>query len=91
MGFSLELLVAIFEQAIKEKRKYVAVAVQIEGASRSEVIINSSENLESKKAYYANAYDEYAKLKANPNIRIAYAVAGDTFAQIEDQIGWSEE
>lgn len=38
--------------------------------NKPETIINPNDNFESKLNYYANAYDEDLKLKANPNIKI---------------------
>jgi hypothetical protein len=63
-------LIILFNEAVKARCKYVYVAVRVKGTPKDEIIINPIENAMIKLNYYANAYDDYLKLKANPDIEI---------------------
>lgn len=65
-----------FKNAIKGKHMYIGVRVKIQGFPESEMIINSSENFESKLEYYKKAYDENLVLKTYSGIQIVACESG---------------
>lgn len=80
---------AVFKNAIENHAAYIGVAIQTEGSSRPEIIINPIENFEEKLKYYRAAYDEDMVLvsaKGKKDIRIMAVAWGDSFADIEFQM-----
>lgn len=76
----------LFRNAKTEKAAYVAVEIQTEGNSQTEIIINPYENVEDKLAYYMSAYDDDLTLiatKGKKDIRIVAAAQGNCFADIQ--------
>lgn len=59
-----------FTNAQKDNATYVAVKVQMQGFTDPEIIINTSNNFESKLEYYKKAYNEDLTLKAFNGIKI---------------------
>lgn len=64
------------KQAIHHEMPYVAVVVSVPNCTSPEIIVNPLENVPDKTIYYANAYDENMRLKANPSIRITSVYTG---------------
>lgn len=64
-----EEMLKFIDDAIKEQAPYFAVLVDL-GLPEPEQIINPLANLEEKKKYYDEAYDDELHLKANKKIRI---------------------
>lgn len=53
-----ENLEKMFNLAVRENAKYVAITVKMKGHEKEELIINRIENAFSKLAYYVQTYDE---------------------------------
>ena len=58
----------------------------MDGFTKPEIIINESENFDSKLAYYKKAYNEDLTLKAFNGIKIIGFTFGDNFSEIEDDL-----
>jgi len=84
--FTMKNLENVFEAAIKNNNKYIAVKVETKGSEKPEIIINPAENFESKLEYYQNAYDENLSLKKAKGIKIVAAINGNDFAWIESSL-----
>lgn len=67
---NMQSLIDMFEAAKEVGAKYFGIVVEIEGAPRCEMIINSIENIDAKLDYYKKAYDENLQLKHAKGIRI---------------------
>lgn len=79
---TLKNLENCFESAAKEQVTFVGIAVVANNQEVPEVILNRTENFESKLAYYKNAYNDDLTLKANTNIKIV----GFTHANTANEI-----
>ena len=86
MNLRRENLVNCFTQAEKLNYTYVAVAIDIQGNTQAEIIINHKDNFEAKLNYYLNAYDENLILNADNRIRIVGFTMTDTFEQVEEDL-----
>lgn len=84
---TMEALMRSFKSDWSKNSKYVGISVIIEGATKPEVIINSKDNFESKRAYYEKAYDENLKLKFNPAISIVRYTFGNSYEEIQANLG----
>ncbi|MGF0347727.1 hypothetical protein ACQR3P_29220 [Rhodococcus sp. IEGM1300] len=64
----------IFKRHIRDMMREgdhtLTVFIQMPSLPEPEMIVNPPHNLESKLAYYLEAYDEDMRLKSNPNIRM---------------------
>lgn len=67
---NLSKLENCFNVAKETNQKFVGVLVQMAGFEKPELIINETENFETKLAYYKKAYDENLVLKTFSGIRI---------------------
>ena len=67
---NLSKLENCFNVAKETNQKFVGVLVQMSGFEKPELIINETENFETKLAYYKKAYDENLVLKTFSGIRI---------------------
>ena len=76
----------VFETAKKSKNKYIGVKIEMEGFERPEVIINPSENFETKLAYYKKTYDKDLVLKSFKGIKIVGVINGNDYAWIESSL-----
>lgn len=56
-----------FEQAKKEKAKFVAVTIYTAGFEKPEIIINEASNFQAKVDYYSSAYNNDLTLKSAPD------------------------
>lgn len=61
---------AIFRDAKAEGDKYIAIFIKMPGCDKPEIIINPSENFDSKLEYYMKAYNDDLTLKACNDISI---------------------
>lgn len=75
-----ERLMQDMEYAIKFKVPYFYVKIETKGSEGLEIIINPFCNLEKKRDYYDNAYDDNLTLKSYNGIRI---VSWDCFSKNE--------
>lgn len=66
----------VVDKAIEEKQG-IAVFISMPWLNKPEVILNPQENLEEKRTYYLDAYDENMRLKSNENIKITKVLKGD--------------
>lgn len=67
-----ELFLDDFDKKIEKSKTSGAlmVFVKIPSCPKCELIINTRENFEIKREYYANAYDDELRLKSNKDIYI---------------------
>lgn len=83
-------LKALFINAKVEGARYIGVRIATEGSSEPEIIINPEKNFDSKFEYYMSAYDDNLILisaKGKKEIRITGIAQGNTFEDIEFQLG----
>ena len=85
---TIDNLEKCFNTAKELKQKYVGVKIEMEGFTKPEIIINESENFDSKLAYYKKAYNEDLTLKTFKGIKIIGFTFGDNFSEIEDDLIW---
>lgn len=74
-----------FEDAKTQNKKYVGVLISMQGFPNPEIIINTSENFDTKLAYYKKAYNDDLTLKAFNGIKIEDFDYTDSFAKLEDK------
>lgn len=79
----IECLEKCFENAIKFKKKYVGVIIEMQGFKKPELIINTTDNFKEKLEYYKKAYNEDLILKSFNGIKIVNFVASDYIQVIE--------
>ncbi|MDF2844808.1 MAG: hypothetical protein K0R00_3234 [Herbinix sp.] len=84
--FTMKNLENVFEAAVTNKHKYIAVKIETKGSEKPEIIINPSENFKPKLEYYQGAYEEDLTLKKAKGIKIVGAVSGNDFAWIESSL-----
>jgi hypothetical protein len=80
-------LMELFDFAIAQEKKFVAVKVKIAGQDAPEVILNSNSSFKKKKEYYDKAYNKDLTLKATSDIKITEFVAFDMPATLLNFIG----
>ena len=83
---TIDNLEKCFNTAKELKQKYVGVKIEMEGFTKPEIIINESENFDSKLTYYKKAYNEDLTLKAFNGIRIMGFTFGNSFHSIEEDL-----
>ena len=83
---TIDNLEKCFNNAKFMENKYVGVKIAMEGFTKSEIIINESENFDSKLAYYKKAYNEDLTLKAFNGIKIIGFTFGESFSEIEEDL-----
>ena len=83
---TIDNLEKCFNTAKVLNQKYVGVEIEMQGFTKPEIIINESENFDSKLAYYKKAYNEDLTLKAFNGIRIIGFTFGESFDDIEDDL-----
>jgi hypothetical protein len=64
---------------------YFAVEVEMEGFTRTEIIVNEMENIEDKLEYYGRVYDDDMKHK-HGKVRIIGASTGRTVQETVDYL-----
>lgn len=84
IGFDLKMehLVNTFHAAKDSGARFVAIVIQMEGFQEDEIIVNPSENFESKLAYYQKTYDENLQHKFAPGISITGFTFGENFGSL---------
>lgn len=75
---NLNIMLNAMEYAM-EHNQHFAVAINIIGCDKPEIIINPPENLKHKIEYYKIAYDEECKLKSYEKIKIMNYAFGNDF------------
>ncbi len=80
---TIDNLEKCFDVASHADKKYVGVLIKMEGFPKPEVVINESENFDSKFAYYKKAYDENLVLRSFSGIRIIGFTYGNELTDIE--------
>lgn len=83
---SMKNLENMFKSAAKNNHKYVGVKIEMEGFAKPEIIINQSENFETKLAYYQKSYNDDLTLKSFKGIKIVGLISGNDFAWIEQSL-----
>lgn len=78
-----DLMVATFQKAKEDKKKYIGILVHMENFPECEVIINRFENIDYKINYWCRVYDEKLQHKFSPDISIVEWAVGDSYAEIE--------
>jgi hypothetical protein len=71
-----------FNEAIKQRAKFIGVLIKMPGFDRPEVIINSYENFNKKLAYYKKTYDEDLEHKFSKGIKIIDSCYGNSYSEI---------
>ena len=77
-------LVDVFNRAISQEENYIGVRIETQGSARPEIIINPTENFETKLEYYQKAYNDDLTLKSFNGIKITGFMYGENFAEIQD-------
>lgn len=72
-----EQLREVFNQAVKEEKDFIAVAIKTRDSEGLETIINPRCNFMQKLEYYENAYNDNLVLKSYDGIEIVHFVAYD--------------
>lgn len=67
----------IVDETITSSDKFIVVVILTRGNNAPEYIINPNENLQNKKEYYDNAYDENMVLKTCDGIKIIDVFSGE--------------
>ena len=83
---TMDNLEKCFNTAKVLNQKYVGVEIEMQGLTKPEIIINESENFDSKLAYYKKAYNEDLTFKAFNGVKIAGFTFGDNFKEIEEDL-----
>jgi len=86
MSIKMSELKEVFELAKEEGSSHVAVEIEMAGFPANEVILNPSENIDSKLAYYKKTYDENCKHKFADGIRIVNAFHGTYYMGEESEV-----
>lgn len=84
MELTMENLENCFIQAASAS--FAGVKIEMAGFPHPEVIINRSENAESKLEYYKETYDEKLNHKFAPGIKIIGFTFGDDFGDIQEDL-----
>ena len=80
-------LINCFKAAKEENANFVGVLVQVEGNPLPELIINPSENFDSKLDYYKEVYNDNLEHKfADKNIKITGFTQADIFEEIRKMV-----
>lgn len=82
----MENLERSFQLAKREKAKFVAVRIEMEGFPEAEVIINPSFNADLKLEYYKKTYDENLNHRYAKGIKIIGCTFGDDWSEIEEDL-----
>ena len=85
---TMEYLEKIFNRAKELDMYYVAIRVEMDGFPKAEIIINPIENVDTKLAYYKNAYDENLNHKIAKGIRIRGFAFGKDMNEIQDELDY---
>ncbi len=88
MDVNMENLIKIFLRAKELDMKYVAILVEMAGFPKPEMIINTTENIDAKLAYYQKTYDEELNHKFSPGIKIVNFTFAKELKDIE--LEWKE-
>jgi hypothetical protein len=83
---NLTKLEECFNVAKETYQKYVGVLIQMQGFEKPELIINESENFETKLAYYKKAYNEDLTLKTFNGIKIIGYAFGSNLYDVYDYL-----
>lgn len=89
MELHLENLKNAVAGAIENGAEYLGVVVYNGLNDQSEIIINTVHNMATGKLdYYLNAYNDNLELKTQPKIRITGFTYGDSFSDIQKDLGY---
>lgn len=83
---SISKLEKCFNVAKETNQKFVGVLIQMKGFEKPELIINESENFETKLEYYKKAYNEDLTLKTFNGIKIIGYAFGTSLDDIYDYL-----
>ena len=79
---NLNKLEKCFEVAKETNQNFIGVLIQMQGFEKPELIINQSENFDTKLAYYKKAYNEDLTLKTFNGIKIIGYAFGTSLGDI---------
>lgn len=89
MGLFIENLKRSVAGAIENGAQYFGVRVYNGLNDQSEIIINTVHNMTTGKLdYYLNAYNNNLELKTQPKIRITGITYGNSFEDIQKDLGY---
>jgi hypothetical protein len=83
---SIDGLERCFSVAKETNQKFIGVLIEMQGFEKPELIINESENFDSKLAYYKKAYNEDLTLKTFSGIRIIGYSFGSSLNDVYDYL-----
>jgi hypothetical protein len=83
---SIDGLERCFSVAKETNEKFIGVLIEMQGFEKPELIINESENFDSKLAYYKKAYNEDLTLKTFSGIRIIGYSFGSSLNDVYDYL-----
>jgi hypothetical protein len=86
MSVTMTEIEEVFEIAKEEGSTHVAVEIEMEGFPANELILNPSENIDTKLAYYKKTYDENGNHRFAPGIRIVSVYHGTYYMGDEDEV-----
>lgn len=86
MKLTIKDLENCFTGAVIKKAKYIGVKVQMEGFEEPEIIINLTENFETKSFYYNKAYNKDLSLKSYNCIKITGVTYGNSYFEIQEDL-----
>jgi hypothetical protein len=81
-----ENLKNVFEAAKHHNAKYVGMLIEMPGIPKPEIIINESENFDSKLEYYLKTYDNELNHEYSRGVRIVGFTYGFSFSDIEEDL-----
>ena len=91
MNLTMKDLEQCFRDARFMNSMFIGVKIQMQGFPECEVIINPSENFDTKLAYYKKAYNDTLTLKTFNGIKIINFGFGDCYDELECQFENIEE
>jgi hypothetical protein len=79
-------LVQNFKTAKEQGAKFIGILINMDGFPKNEVIINESENFDSKLKYYQATYDSNLNHRFAKGISIVGFTYGDSFDDIQSDL-----
>ena len=86
IAINQENLEKMFNMAVEENARYVAITVKMKGHEKEELIVNRIENAFSKLAYYVQTYDERLVHKFADGVEITDINFGHDLEDFEGMI-----
>lgn len=93
MGLTMQNLINMVTTAKEEGYPLIGIKIKMDGFEKEEIIINPSENFDTKLACYVKTYDENLnhKFSGDTKIKISGFTFGGTFDEIEGDLIWNDD